>query len=157
MDRKVPLVEAIDGDQRHRFVTFLWRGSNDTTRVTMIGGLPSPNLLKPLRRLADTDLWYLTEIHSTEARFQYVFQINGPEAVPMQLAAIMKVVNENSPRTDPLNPHEYARWSYIELPDAPRQPWLVKRSDVPSGSKTNEAFKSRILDAEYSLSIYTPP
>ena len=56
LDGKSPLVESIAGDQRHRRVTFIWRGSNETTRVTMIRGLPSANLLKPLSRLPDTDL-----------------------------------------------------------------------------------------------------
>jgi enterochelin esterase-like enzyme len=157
MAGKAPLVEPIEGDQKHRLVTFLWRATNDTTRVTMLGGLPAPNLLKPMRRLADTDLWYLTEVHSTEARFQYVFQINGSEAVPMELKAIMKAMQENQPRMDPLNPRSYAGWSYIELPDAPPQPWLEKRSGVPAGRKTKEKFNSRILNAEYSLNIYAPP
>ena len=90
LDGKAPLVESIAGNPRHRRVTFVWRGSNETTRVTMIRGLPGANLLKPLRRLADTDLWYRTEIHSTEARFQYVFQINGPETLPMEIAPSWK-------------------------------------------------------------------
>src|SRR5262245_58150038 len=59
MQGKAPLVEPLAGDKRHRRVTFLWRGSDQTTRVTMLGGLPSANLAKPLTRLGDTDLWYL--------------------------------------------------------------------------------------------------
>src|SRR5947207_2279673 len=56
---KAPLVEAIDGNPWYRRVTFVWRATNDTARVTMMGGLPAANLLKPLYRLADSDLWYL--------------------------------------------------------------------------------------------------
>jgi hypothetical protein len=56
LDSKAPLVESIIGDQRHRRVTFIWRGSNETTRVMMLRGLPGANLLKPFRRLADSDL-----------------------------------------------------------------------------------------------------
>ncbi len=144
MKVNAPLVESIAGDDRHRRVTFVWRGSSETTRVTMMGGLPSANLLKPLTRLADADLWYLTEDHSTEARFQYVFQINGPETLPMEQAAIMKEMERNPPRPDPLNPREYAGWSYVE------------QTGVPSGRKTDEKFKSLILRAEYRLSVYTP-
>src|SRR6266498_1466790 len=70
MEGKAPLVESIGADQGHRRVTFIWRGSSETTRVTMMGGLPSANILKPLTRLPDTDLWYLTETHSTEERFK---------------------------------------------------------------------------------------
>jgi enterochelin esterase-like enzyme len=153
---KAPLVEWIDNDTSRRRITFVWRGSNDTTGVTMMGGLPGANLFKPLMRLADTDVWFLTEVHSTQARFQYAFQINGPEAVPMELAAIMNEVQHNPPRMDPFNPREYAGWSYVELQDAPPQPWIEKRALVPVGRKANEKFKSQILNAEYSLSIYTP-
>lgn len=123
----------------------------------MMGGLPGANILKPLARLADADLWYLTEVHSTEARFQYVFQINGPEAVAMEMAAIMNEMQRNPPRVDPLNTNEYAGSSFVELPDAPPQPWISKQEGVPAGRKTQEKFKSGILRAEYPLSIYTPP
>jgi enterochelin esterase family protein len=155
---KAPLVETDAGDKRRRLVTFLWRGDDKTTRVTVLGGLPpSANLVKPLARLGDTDLWYLTESHATEARFAYVFQINGPEALPLEWRALMKEIQQNSPRPDPLNAREYAGWSYVELPDAPPQPWLRKRADAPAGRQTKEKFKSRILNAECPLSVYTPP
>ena len=157
MEGKAPLVEAMGADQLRRRITFVWRASNETTRVTMMGGLPGANILKPLTRLADTDLWYLTEAHSTQARFQYVFHINGPEALSMEMSAITTEMQRNPPRPDPLNPREYAGWSYVELPDAPSQSWIRKQADVPAGRKTPEKFKSQILDAEYRLSIYTPP
>jgi len=83
-------------------------------------------------RLRDTDVWYLSEIHSSEARFQYAFQINGPETIPIEYAAMMKMFGENPPRSDPLNPRNYAGWSYAELPDAPSQPWFNRRTDVPA-------------------------
>ncbi len=156
MQGKAPLVEPVAGDKRHHRVTFLWRGNDATTRVSVFGGLPSANLAKPLKRLAHTDLWYLTEVHPTEARFQYVFQINGPEALPWQYSAIMREIEKNPPRPDPLNSRNYAGWSYIALPDAPPQPWIQKQA-VPTGHVTYEKIKSKILNAEYELNIYTPP
>jgi enterochelin esterase-like enzyme len=156
LDGKAPLVESMAEDARHHRVTFIWRGSDETTRVSMIRGLPGANLLKPLTRLADTDVWYRTEVHSTEARFQYVFQINGSETLPMEMPAIMRAMQQNPPRPDPANPNQYAGASYVELPDAPPQPWIKKQSGVPSGRTTEERFKSQILKTERSLSIYTP-
>ena len=152
-----PLIEAISDDPGHRRVTFIWRATGETTRVTMIGGLPGANILKPLTRLANTDLWYLTEVHSTEARFGYVFQINGPEMLPMQEPAIVKEFQRKPPQVDPFNTNGYAGFSYVELPDAPPQLWINKREGIPAGRKTQEKFKSQVLTAEYSLSIYTPP
>jgi enterochelin esterase family protein len=154
---KAPLVESMGENQRHHRITFVWRASNGTTRVTMMGGMSGANLLKPLIQLPDTDLWYLTEAHSSEARFQYVFQINGPETLSMEMSAISTEMQRNPPRLDSLNTNQYAGWSYVELPDAPSQPWIRKRADVPAGRKTQEKFKSQTLDAEYRLSIYTPP
>lgn len=157
IDGKSPLIELVERDQQRRRITFLWRADDNTTRVTMMGGLPSANILKPLTRLENTDLWYLTETHSTEARFQYVFQTNGPAALLMEMAVIKNEMLANPPRRDPLNPREYAGWSYVELPDAPPQPWISKQTGVPAGRKTEEKFRSEILKAEYHLSIYTPP
>ena len=155
---KAPLVEPVAADTRHRRVTFLWRGSDETSRVSMIGGFPSANLAKPMRRLADSDVWYLTETHASQARFGYVFQINGPGTLPMtDWRALMKEMEQNSPRPDPLNPRAYAGWSYVELPDAPPQPWIIKNADVPTGQQTKEKFKSQTLNAEYPLNIFTPP
>jgi len=75
----------------------------------------------------------------------------------MEWRALMKGVQQNSPRPDPLNTREYAGWSFVELPDAPPQPWLRKRVDVPAGRRTKKKFKSQIRNAEYPLSVYTPP
>jgi enterochelin esterase-like enzyme len=157
MKGKAPLVEPIDGDDRHRRVTFLWQGDDKTTLVTMLGGLPSANLAKPLARLGDTDLWYLTETHPTEARFQYVFQVNGPETLPWEWSDLMRVMDHNPPRLDPINPRKYAGWSYLELPDAPAQPWINRQPSVARGRVTHQKFKSEILHAEYPLTLYTPP
>jgi enterochelin esterase family protein len=157
MEGKAPLVETSMADERRRLVTFLWRGDDTTTRVTLMGGLPGGNFVKPLKRLGDSDLWYLTESHPIEARFGYVFQVNGPEALPLEWRALMREIQQNSPRRDRLNTREYAGWSYVELPGAPPQPWIRKRADVAAGRQSTETFKSRILDAEYRLRIYTPP
>jgi enterochelin esterase family protein len=156
MRGKTPLVEAIPGDSRHRRVTFLWRGDDTTTRVSVLGGFPGANLAKPLGRLGRTDVWYLSEVHPAEARFQYVFQVNGPGALPLEYGALMREIGRNPPRRDPLNPREYAGWSYVELPDAPPQPWIGKRGN-PAGRISEETIGSRLLGAEYRLRVYTPP
>src|SRR5262249_30467596 len=155
MQGKAPLVEPIPGDKQHSRITFIWRGDDKTKRVSVFGGLPYANLAKPLKRVADTDLWFLCEDHSNKARFQYVFQINGPEKLPWKWSAMMKEIERTPPRLDPINPRKYAGWSYIELPGAPPQPWIRKQGN-PAGLMTRDKFNSKILNAEYSLNIYTP-
>ena len=138
-----PLVEAGAEDHR-RFVTFLWQGDQKTTGVSVLGGLPSANVVKPLRRLGDTDVWYLTESHASEARFAYLFQVNGPPAIAMELRAIMEAMRRNPPRPDALHTREYAGWSYVELPNAPPQPWIVRQANIPLGRQTKERVKSQV-------------
>src|SRR5262249_30345664 len=82
--------------------------------------------------------------------------INGPEAVPMEMKAITKALEDNPPRKDPLNSRTCAWGSYVELPHAPAQPWIEKRAGTPSGRMARQKFNSRALHAEYTLSIYTP-
>ena len=156
MQSKTPLIEPIVEDKQHHAVTFLWRGGEEIKHVSVLGGFPGANLAKSMKRLAETDIWYLTEIHPTEARFQYVFHINGPEELPMKLGPLMKEISMNPPKPDPLNPNAYAGWSYVELPGAPPQPWITKGT-APAGNLTQLKFKSKLLNAEYSLNIYTPP
>jgi enterochelin esterase-like enzyme len=153
---KGPLIEP-GARPEERCVTFLWRGADDTTRVTMIGGMPAANLLKPLARLPDTDVWFLTETHSAAARFQYVFQINGPATVPMEFRAIMQAVEKNTPRRDPMNPHAFAGWSFLELENAVPQPWIERRPGVPVGELRKLKFPSELAGASYPLTIYLPP
>ena len=38
-ERGAPLIESVAGDERHRLVTFLWRGQEDTRHVVIIGGV----------------------------------------------------------------------------------------------------------------------
>jgi hypothetical protein len=59
IEGKAPLVESVATNTTHRRVTFLWRGTNDTSRVSIIGGFPGANLAKPMRRLADSDCCWI--------------------------------------------------------------------------------------------------
>jgi enterochelin esterase family protein len=75
----------------------------------------------------------------------------------MAMRGLRSVIGRYPPRLDPLNTKEYAGWSYVELPDAPAQPWIQPRPDVPHGRLADQKFKSELLGADYPLTIYTPP
>jgi hypothetical protein len=122
MQGKTPLVERLPGNDGRLAVTYLWKGDDKTTIVTLWGGFPGANLVKPMQRMADSDLWYLTETHPSDARFEYTFQVNGPSELPFNRDGIMKAIQEHPPRLDPLNPRQFEGQSYVELPDAPKQP-----------------------------------
>ena len=59
IEGKTPLVEPIEGDAKHVRVTFIWRGTNETKRVLLIGGVPGGD--DGLDHLERTDLWYLSQ------------------------------------------------------------------------------------------------
>jgi enterochelin esterase-like enzyme len=92
----------------------------------------------PTARLAGTDIWYRTYRLRGDLRIGYSFAVAGKEI------------------RDPLNPRALAQgWpfgeSILELPDAPPQPWHVRRDGAPAGTISELAVGDR------AAWIYTPP
>jgi enterochelin esterase family protein len=159
MKGHVPLVEPVPGQDHQRLVTFVWRGDEKTERVVLVGGRPGgeDGLMKWLVRLPETDLWYRTEKHPTDARFGYSFVVNLPRVLPETAEEANRVLDRFPFRRDPLGAHVVRGESYVELPDAPPQPWIVRRPNVPRGKFSRQKFESEILGAEYRINVYTPP
>jgi enterochelin esterase family protein len=61
-----------------------------------------------------------------------------------------------SGKRDSLNRAVYRDSSYVELPNAPRQDWVMPREGTQPGVVTSQSFKSDVLSAEYKLTIYVP-
>src|ERR1051326_7078095 len=137
---KTPLVEPVPGDDQLRRVTFLWRGGAEASDVRLDGNFPPDSQDAPLLRLANTDVWFLTLRLPANARFTYGFKRPGRKQL-----------------LDPLNPLKFRSSSFVELPDAPPQSWIVMRPDVPKGAIWPEKLRSENLKEERPVSIYTPP
>jgi enterochelin esterase family protein len=137
---KAPLVEPVPGDDQLRRVTFLWRGGAEASDVRFDGPILPDSEGAPLLRLANTDVWFLTFRLPATARFTYSFRRPG-----------------RRPLLDPLNPLRFRSSSFIELPAAPPQSWIVIQPDVPKGTLSHEKLRSANLKEERSVSIYTPP
>jgi enterochelin esterase family protein len=153
-----PLIEPIDGDPNHVWLTVLWRGDENTHNVLLVGGLVRGNSFdNTLHQFLDTDVWYLTYRMRTDLRATYRFSPNDPLVmVPMDDAEAVAKQRANH-RRDPLNPNSRGA-SLIELPDAPRQIWTESNKDAPRGKMhTEKAFKSEILGNERIISVYLPP
>lgn len=158
--RGAPLVEdAADG---RVLITFVWRAKGrQPSNVVVVGALTGPNLQQNrMLHLEGTDLWYRTYRLDRAVRFLYRFSVDDdlvPAGVPPDpLAKPARF------RRDPLNRRTYPAqsgepWSVGEGPSAPSQPWVGKRSDVPTGDVREYHFNSRILGNERSVWIYTPP
>jgi enterochelin esterase-like enzyme len=168
MKGKAPLIEPVSGNDKMRWVSYIWRGDGATQRMGMIGGLPGGDSfipggdfrIKPLARLGATDLWYRTERLPVDARFTYTFLHNYVKPAPGEKVEEMVQKMINHARRDPFNPAAFPPGSIAaiaELPAAPPQPWLKPNPAATRGEFKAEKFKSAVLNEERSLQIYTPP
>jgi enterochelin esterase-like enzyme len=159
-EQGTPLVEALPGDARHLLVTFLWRATAPTSAVLLAGGPASHRALAAhaLGALPGSDVWYRTYWMRNDARFGYLLAPDGI-AVPQSFAAIP--ARMAAFRLDSLNQHPFLSAtpvvSTVELPDAPPQPWLAARDDVPRGTVQEQMFRSTVLGNDRHLWVYTPP
>lgn len=154
-----PLVEPVEGEPDHVWLTVIWRGDDDTRNVLLVGGLARNHPLdNTLERLLNTNLWYRTYRTRNDLRASYQFSPNGPlKIVPMDDTEAVRAQRANYQR-DPFNPNRYGGASLVELPDAPPQPWIEPNPDAPSGDiRIERAFKSEILENERRIAVYLPP
>ena len=140
---KIPLVETIAENDQLRLVTFLWRGGDEARDLDLrfVGFAPPELEQKPLSRLAETDVWFLTARLPVAARFTYGFTGN---------------LGKKKGTSDPLNPLKFGYRSLVELPGALPQPWIRIQPDVSKGTLRQEKFISAILKEERTVSVYTP-
>ena len=118
-----------DGDY---LVTFLWRDPGDTQSVAVIQDWGANGIYEHwMTPLPASDVWFKTRVMRSDTRTTYQLAptplADPTSSIPYQL--------------DPLNPHlhiaflaengNHIRFSFLELPDAPVQPW--KGSTAPKG------------------------
>lgn len=171
MRGKAPLVEPVAGDKNSSWVTFVWRGDNQTRRVDALGGPPTGDFGAKMERLANTDLWFRTDRVPNDARFIYKFRVNAPDKVARDLAVQEADWKANPPRPDPLNSRNLPaeQGSLAELPNAPPEPWLQRIPGVQKGISNliegalpmrgvkELTIESEILNQERTFAVYTPP
>jgi len=154
-----PLIEPIEDDPNHVWLTVLWRGDAQTKNVLLVGGLVQGDPLKEaLGQLLKTDVWFRTYRTRTDLRATYKFSPNDPLiVVAMNDREAVQALRKNY-RRDPRNPRRLLGSSLIELPDAPSQAWIKAISDAPRGEvRVEKRFKSEILNNHRRIDVYLPP
>ncbi len=160
-----PLIEAIEGDDKHVLVTFLWRDKGDTRNVVIWGGpagLDDPEDHQ-MTHLLETDLWYKTYRLQRDLRGVYTFSINdslahwesggfGTRFIPDPLNPKQFVAHKDEGKPD----SQEVVFSILELPDAPAQTWIVPHPDGAKGKLHAHRLRSQILDNERRIWVYTP-
>ena len=156
-----PLVEPLS--ERESLVTFLWRGSPQTRNVRLFGSPSGEH--DPLQRLGVSDVWWVSFRMPSSARLSYRLAPDVPriEGTPQEQRRMILATAQR----DPLNPRVFPAqadagldafqgYSVLELPQAPRQPWIDERPGVPAGRLTQHLLPSRILGNERAVWLYRP-
>jgi enterochelin esterase-like enzyme len=159
-----PLVEPAGGDGSEVFVTFLWRGGDETLNVLVvdsIADLDSEDGIAEARlsRLPGTDVWCRSRRMRADARFAYSLSVNDSLRPLAKATPREEDARWASLRSDPLNPRRTpdSQDSLAELPAAPKQPWIEPRPGVPAGRVEEHRFRSDRLGNERIVRVYTPP
>ena len=163
-----PLVEPIPGDDRHRAVTFAWRGAADPAgrHVLLVArALIDRHLddVEPalLEHVPGSDVWLRTYRLDAELRTSYCF-VDAANPVPQpghDIGAWNEVLS--GARPDPANPERQPMLvgddlSVLALPEAARGvPW--ERGDAPAGTVERHRLRSVTFGNERDVWIYTPP
>ncbi|VWD10098.1 esterase [Burkholderia lata] len=145
-------------DEATRLVTFLWRGARDDVRLL---GSPSGEH-DTLRHLPGSDVWYRSYVVPAATRISYLLAPDVPE-LDLDDGARRRAILATAQR-DPLNSHAFMNpmldpfqgKSVLELRDAPPQPWIAPRANVPAGSLTAYRFASTVLGNTRDVYLYRP-
>ncbi|WP_242825984.1 alpha/beta hydrolase-fold protein [Clostridium tunisiense] len=158
-----PIIEEIQGDTDNVLITFLYEGDKEVENVVVLDGCVGLDYEKnKMDRILDTDIWYKTFKVRNDLRFRYFLTVNDPlnedwqkrneECIRIDPLAKQKVLvpkDEETPDSQP--------WTcnMVELPKAEPKVWSVKREDTPNGNLEMFRYKSKILNDEYRVWIYT--
>lgn len=161
--KHAPLVEPVPNDDQYSLVTFLWRGNADTHNVVVIGGVAGTDLTNnQMTKIPGTNVWYKTYKVRSDARFIYSLSPNDSlqpieKIDPKDRKALNKRLSDLRP--DPLNPQRDPGGmpsSYVELPDAPSQRWIVPAAGAAKGNVEKLEFASSSLGNKRDIWVYTP-
>ncbi|HSS21010.1 MAG TPA: alpha/beta hydrolase-fold protein [Pyrinomonadaceae bacterium] len=159
-----PLTESFGSDGKYQLVTFLWRSKNDTRNVFVRGSYMGvgPPADYSMHQIANSDVWYLTVKLPAGARFVYQISPNDP----LTFADPRAEERAATRQSDPLNKHPLSACpadtskfdcdSVAELPGAPPQPWLIKKTGTAEGRVEKQTIKSSIQKIDRRFSVYTP-
>lgn len=163
-ENHTPIIEEIEGDSENVLLTFLYQGDKEVENVVVLDGCVGLDYEKnKMERLFNTDIWYKTFKVRNDLRCRYFLTVNDPlnedwgkrnsECIRKDPLAVQKVT---IPKDEEKPESEAWTCNYIELPKAEPKKWTIKKDEEPSGKVELVRFKSKILEDEYRVWIYTP-
>lgn len=168
-----PLLEPIPGNDFEMLTTFIWRSHQDHKNVVVASyGIASFDPFKNMMtHIANTDVWYKSWILPRNARTIYCISPDDPliSISDYRLDRCSFPSFTETWTNDPLNKQSYfipgclcagekdQLMSLLEMPDAPKMPWLNENAKYPKGSVSTLKVQGNKLDMEREIYLYLPP
>lgn len=135
------IIEPIEFDNKNMQVTYFCVPDKNTEYVMLSGG---PDFLgMRFHSLGNTKLHFVTQIVPNDARFQYGFNYFNLQKFGTNNEIIQRSVD-----------HVYD--GIVEMPNAPKQNYILERDNVKKGSIEVKSIKSKFLSEKRKITIYTP-
>ena len=150
-----PIVE--NGVDAQALVTFVWFANHQNEIPIIISELVGTD--NCMQNISGTNLWYRSLLASRDLRTLYGF-VSDVNAVHLPF--------EQKYFADPFNTNHYTYpegtyldsqkidFSILELQDAPKQPWVKRRENIPRGKLGSYKFTSQTLENSRDIWVYTP-
>jgi enterochelin esterase-like enzyme len=151
---KGPIVEPYPDHPDESLVTFVMRTKGPYVGVVGVMDFRE----KPLVRIGDSDLWYVSARMPSDSRFDYGFIVaDGPPELVVAYRPggtgdnrFMKV------QRDPTNPRTHNILSRLELPQAQPQTWIVANPATAKGEIKEITIDSTRLHEKRKVGVYLP-
>lgn len=145
-----PIIEDLH-EPGHLVVTFVWRGSASTQRVTLNGPVTPPQPEAELARVPGSNTFATTLSLPDNGRFNYFFVIDGERYIYKSPPERFRHDPYNKSAYDPLQ-------STLELPYAPPQPSMVAHPGVAVGTVWRHTLApASPQERPRQIYVYTPP
>lgn len=163
-----PLVERLSENDTEVLATFVWKDLGDTKSVIvnarMNGADPFSDPRSRMNRIPGTDVWYLSHRFPADAEFLYQLAVNLSEGGGASATARMQRALHSDPlnlnpypeKSDPLfDPSQpWRNGSIARMPAVPANPWLTRRTNVPTGTLHEATVKSAFLKMANPRSVW---
>ena len=157
-EKGTPIIEHIAKEPKYKLVTFLYKESADTDEILLISGsigvIPHRGIFK---RIQGTNIYYKSIFYLNKTRTTYAISRQKANIPLYHLNDIMIPVLKGDPlnkKNVTMGNHTYA---VLELPDAPSQPWIEEKDNIPKGTLKKLQLKSTKFEKEFSIITYLPP
>jgi enterochelin esterase family protein len=155
MNGRAPMVEPVEGDSKGDvLLTFAWRGQPEDGYLAVVGPSIAAASESPMRRFEGTDLFFLTARVPKDSRFTYGFRQGTPlTGLSFDRARELRPAME----PDRWSARQFFGGSFLELPDAPAQPFAERADGVRQGRIEETSIPSKILGEDRKVGVYLPP